>query len=83
MWPLMAPQAMDINMAPGWGMTRDLHMVLSIGTDVAIAYRCPGSRAYPVTIEVSKGHAAAEVMPIWTAYTTTRGHGVIWAPTAA
>lgn len=69
---------MDINMARGWGRSRDLHMVLS-----TCCHRCSGSRAYPVTMEVSEGHAAAEVMPIWTAYAATRGHGVIWAPTAA
>lgn len=27
---------MDINTAPGWGRSRDLHVVLSTGTDVAI-----------------------------------------------
>lgn len=27
---------MDINMVPGWGRSRDLHMVLSTGTDVTI-----------------------------------------------
>ena len=26
---MMAPQAMDTNMAPGWGRNRDLHIVLS------------------------------------------------------